>query len=428
MKHYLRSSLCALGAVLLTARLAFADGIVRDSVEATSGGRGGTNIANSDNGGVLLSNPAGILNSDGEGLAEIGFDTLITDIHFSNPLNDDVGAHTRPLELPMLSYWQKSDDGRWAAGIGIFAPAGFAAGWDLNNAVEGNKAYQSFGALVKVLPAFAYRVTDKLTVGATVGVAFSYAELETPFYLQSGPFAGTPVHMQLKGDGFAPTWSLGLQYQLTESTMLGVAYTSEDRFELDGHMQASVYGLGPQPVPARFDARTNIVWPQSVGVGIRQQVTERQRVSMDVLWYDWAHAMKSVDVELTNASNPLFTSLLGPDFHNAIPMDWWDSVSVRFGYEWFYSDMNILRAGYVYNSPQIPSSNLTPLIPATLEHTFTIGHGTTFDNNWRLDFAYQFAFGPERQVGTSALAGGDFSNSTITAQAHWISLSLTHTF
>ena len=127
---------------------------------------------------------------------------------------------------------------------------------------------------------------------------------------------------------------------------------------------------------------------------------------------------------MTNSTNPLFTNVLGPSFHDSIPLNWYDSFSVRMGYEWTYSGTNVLRAGYVYNSPQSPSATLTPLIPAILEHTFSIGHGS-YVYGWRLDLAYQFSFGPEREVNTSALAGGDFSNSTLNAQAHWLMVSLT---
>jgi long-chain fatty acid transport protein len=413
--------------VLLSAQLAKADGIECDSMEATSGGRGGTNIAHSDNGAVLLSNPAGILNVDGDGLVEVGANGLLTDLHYSNPLNDDVAAKTRPMALPMASFIEKTPDGNWAFGLGVFAPAGFAAGWDLNNPVEGNQSYKSFGALIKILPAVSYRVADGLTVGATLGLAASYVALDTPFNIQTGPFAGTPVHMDIKGDGYAPTWSLGMQYDLSPVTTFGLAYTSEDRFSLDGHLHADVYGLGPNPIPTEFNSRLNIVWPQSVGAGIKHQLTEHQRVSADVVWYDWTHAFQDAGLTLTNSTNPIFTQLLGPSFHDSIPLNWYDSFSVRLGYEWFYSENNVFRAGYIYNSPQSPSATLTPLIPAILEHTFTVGHGTNF-YGWRVDLAYQFSFGPEREVNTSALAGGDFSNSTLNAQAHWLMVSLTRQF
>ena len=118
MKNAFRNFVCVLLALLLTARGAVADGIIVDSLEAISAGRGGTNIAQSDNGGIILSNPSGILNAEGDGLAEIGAEGLITDLHYSNPLNDDVGAHTRPIALPAAAYFQKSDDGNWAYGLG----------------------------------------------------------------------------------------------------------------------------------------------------------------------------------------------------------------------------------------------------------------------------------------------------------------------
>lgn len=410
---------------LFLSRLALADGVECDSVEAISGGRGGTNIAHSDNGAVLLSNPAGIFNVDGNGLVEVGANGLITDLHYENPINDDTAAHTRPLALPMFSYIQKVPDTNWAFGLGVFAPAGFAAGWDLNNNVEGNQSYKSFGSLIKVLPAVSYQVVPGLTIGATLGVANSYIGLDTPFNVQTGPLAGVPVHMELRGDGYAPTWSLGMQYQLSPATTVGLSYTSEDRFNLDGHVQATIFT--PSPIPTEFNSRLSVVWPQSVGAGIKHQLTEHQRLSADVVWYDWKNAFKDAGLTLSDPTNPVVAGLIGQSYHDTIPLNWYDSFSVRLGYEWFYSDNNVFRCGYIFNSPQSPSDTLTPLIPAILEHTFTIGHGTNI-YGWRVDVAYQYSFGPEREQNTSALTGGDFSNSTLSAQAHWLMVSLTHSF
>jgi long-chain fatty acid transport protein len=418
-------AICVSLNVGILCRSTFANGIEVDALEATSGGRGGTNIAQSDNGAVLLSNPAAILNVDGDGLVEFGADGLLTDLHYSNPRNDDVAAHTRPMALPMFSVIEKLPDDNWAVGLGVFAPAGFAAGWDLNNNVEGNQSYKSFGSLIKVLPAVSYRVADGLTIGGTFGLAASYVSLDTPFNIQTGPFAGVPVHMKLIGDGYAPTWSLGMQYQLSPVTTFGLAYISEDRFDLDGHVHADVYGLGPNPIPTEFNSRLHINWPQSVGAGFKHMLTPNQRVSADVIWYDWKNAFQDAGLTLTDSTNPLFTHVLGPSFHDSIPLNWMDSFSVKVGYEWFYSPHNVFRAGYIYNQPQSPSDTLTPLIPAILEHTFTIGHGTTW-GGWRFDIAYQYAFGTERHEDTSALAGGDFSNSTFSSQAHWLMLSATY--
>ena len=359
MKYPLGASFRVFVALLLTSGSAYADGVVRDAFGATSTGRGGTNIAHSDNGAVLLNNPAGILNAPGEGLFEFGFDTVITDLDYADPENND-NARTNPLPLPGMAYFRRSENEDWAAGIGIFAPAGFSSSWDIENPVMGDSRYKSFGALMKVLPAFAYRATDRLSLGATFGVAASHVELETPFYLQTGALAGVPARLDLQATGAAPTWSLGLQFEATERTTMGLVYSSEDRFELDGSLKTSVFGLGPNPVPSRFDAEVDLVWPQSVGAGIRHRVNDWQRASLDIIWFDWSHAFDRVDMKLTNSSNPLFTAMLGPVIRDSILLDWDDSISVRTGYEWFYSETNIFRMGYTHNTRQLPSATLTP--------------------------------------------------------------------
>ncbi len=82
-----------LGLLLAFAGPAWADGLIRDGVGAVSTGRGGTNIAHSDNGAVLLDNPAGIINAPGRGLFEFGIDTLATDLHYSDAdPNDPIGG------------------------------------------------------------------------------------------------------------------------------------------------------------------------------------------------------------------------------------------------------------------------------------------------------------------------------------------------
>ncbi len=217
---------------------AWADGVVRDGIGAISIGRGGTDVSNSDNGAVLLDNPAGIGNVDGNGLFEIGVDTLVTDLNFSSPRTDSDARHTL-TPLPFLSYAEKSDDGRWAYGFGVFAPAGFGASYEINSPLFGPQQYRSLGALGKFLPGAAYHVTDQLTVGGTFGLAVSHVELQGPFVVQTGALRGVPSLLDVTTTGYAPTYSVGLQYKLDDQTMLGLAYTSESLFHRDGHATAA---------------------------------------------------------------------------------------------------------------------------------------------------------------------------------------------
>lgn len=402
-----------------------ADGVIRDGLGAISSGRGGTNIAHSDNGEILLDNPAGMVNIQGRRLFELSADLLMTDLHYTQPPDDNAFALFRPSGLPQVSFIRRSANGQWAVGLGAFAPAGFGAEFDLNNPIMGQQRYRSLGALAKVLPGVAYRVSDRLSVGATLGVAASHVELEGPIFLQSGQLRGAPSLLDLQATGATLAWSTGVQYQLSESTMLGVTYTGESRFRFHGRVSADVFGLGADPVHSDFDAAVGLTWPRSVGVGVRHDLCPHRRISADVIWYNWSQAFDTLGLRLTNPTNPLFAPL-GP-VQDQFPLDWRDSVSVRLGYEYFVTPCRVWRAGYVFHPNPVPDTTLTPYIPGTLEHAFSIGHGVRW-GIWNIDLAYQFSFGPDQQVTTSDFVGGDFDNSKIEARAHWISLSLLREF
>ncbi len=414
------TGLCVSGAT------ADADGVVRDSVGATSSGRGGANIAHSDNGAIILSNPAAIVNTPTTEMADFSIDTVLTDLRYADPENDK-SAKIRPYALPEFSYIRRSQDGRYAWGIGTFVPAGFGATWDLRNPVLGRRGYKTFSSLAKILPSAAIKLTDKLSVGATLGVAINHAELESPFFLQTGPLAGAPARLDLQGTGATPTWSLGMQYQLSDRTTIGASYISETRFKLKGRGTADVFlAPGAPPLTSRFDTQIDLDWPRSFGLGIAHQINHQHRVSLDVLYFDWSSAFDRLDLKFTNPSNPAFR-VFGPKIRDSLVLHWKDSISVRTGYEYFATPNDVIRAGYVFNSETIPSSTVTPLLPATLEHTFSLGYGKSV-NNHRFDIAYQYAFGPTRRVGKSQVVGGDFDFSKTRSQTHWIFLGYTKFF
>jgi long-chain fatty acid transport protein len=404
-----------------------ANGVIRDGIGARSMGRGGTNIAFSDNGAIILDNPAGMMGISGCGLTDISFDGLMTGLQYEDPFTSD-SAPLRPLALPELGVIRKSADGYWAYGLGIAAPAGFAAHFNLSDPVFGpDNKYSSFGALAKVMPALACQITDRFAIGATLGVGISRATLHGPYYIQTGAFQGTPTIVDVKASGATMIWSLGATYQLTDRTRLGLTYQSESRVTLEGDASVDILGMAPVPVPSDFDADLAITWPRSVGLGMVHDISCRHRVSTDLIWINWANAYDTLGMRLSNPSNPVVGAALGTSLGDEFPLHWRDSLSVRLGYEFLATDWSVWRLGYTYNLNQLPDETLTPYIPATLEHGVSVGWGCT-RGQYSLDVAYQFSIGPERTSGASSLVGGDFDSSSYNAQAHWISVALTRQF
>lgn len=394
-------------ALLSTAVLA--DGVILNGVAPRSLSRGGTNLGFADNGGILHDNPAAMTNIAGRGLIDVGAVNVFTRFTYADPDNNVSTSDYCPL--PQISYIQKSEDGIWAYGIGIFTPAGFSEKFDMAGPAPlvGQQRYQSYSALMKILPGLACQVTENLSVGGTFGVGVCYASLEGPYFLQdAGAYTGLPTVMNVHGTGATPVWSVASQYLLTDSTTIGATYTSVSNFNLSGNTSVTVPGLGN----SRYDSTLEAVWPQSVGLGVRQQLTPRSTFSTDVIWYDWSSAFNEFTLNLRDPSTPGFPPLV-----EHFPLRWRDSISVRLGYEQEVFAGQTFRCGYVHHRIPVPDETLTPFIQATLEHAVSAGYSWQW-NGWEVDAGYMYLWGPTRHVATSSFIGGDFDNSTHRAEVH----------
>ena len=249
-------------------------------------------------------------------------------------------------------------------------------------------------------------------------------ELEGPYFLQSpGPFQGTPNQFDFQGTGAAISWATGLQYLLTPTTTLGINYQAQTSFQLDGSTSVAIPGLGI----SRFDSTLDVEWPRTLGIGIKQQLSYVSRVGLDLVWFDWSSAFDAFDLTLTNPANPVFAAVIGDRLEERFPLDWRDSLSVRTGFERDLPGGRVIRAGYVYHRNPIPAATLTPFIQSTLEHAFSVGYGWQAFRS-QIDLAYQYSFSSDQTVSTSNFIGGDFDNSTLGTQAHWLSFSTIRRF
>jgi len=413
----------AVAAVLLCCATvpAWADGIHLNGVSPRSIGRGGTNLGFADNGAILFDNPAAAINISSEGLFEIGGGVLITDMRYSDP--DNASAHdVNAVPIPQFAIIRRAEfDENLAYGLGVFTPAGFSQTFQLEGQFPygGERTYKSWGSLTKIVPSLAYRVTDQLSIGGTLGVGFSHAELEGPYTLQNaGMLTGMPTVIDLQATGVTPIFSAGLQYLLTEATTLGLAYQSESRFQLEGNTRATLPVIGPYG----FDADVNMTWPRTLGLGVRHQLDPARVVAMDVIWFNWSSAFDDFGITLTDEAHPAATAI-----HEQFPLRWRDTVSFRFGYEELITANQTIRAGYVYHRNPIPSETLTPYTPAILEHCFSVGYGLRW-GLWDLDAAYMFTFSPRIAVGDSDFLGGDFDNSSYKAYTHFIGVNAIRRF
>ncbi|HEY2828169.1 MAG TPA: outer membrane protein transport protein [Pirellulales bacterium] len=402
------------------ARVAWSDGVMMDEISPRALSRGGTNQGFADNGCVIFDNPGAMVNINGCDMIDIGADGLLVSGWYSDPQNRlDTGTTFTPL--PQIAMIRKSADGDWAYGLGVFTPAGFADRFHAIGPDGAPHVYNSFGALLKILPAVSYRLTDRLSVGATLGVGVCYAQLNGPYFLQGPTLPGPLTILHTHNEGADLVWSTGLQYQLTDNTVFGATYQSASPFSLQGNTSVDV--LAPPLGSVRYDSTLHMEWPQSVALGIRHDLCPHRRVGVDVIWYDWQRAFDSFTLDLHNPNNGAFP----PQITDRLPLNWRDSVSLHVGYEQDLSSGMTFRMGYIFNPNPIPDSTLTPYIQAFMEQGATVGVGCKC-YGWDVDLGYVHEWGPTQHVGTSALVGGDFSNSDQRAAVDAILLGFIKTY
>lgn len=406
---------------------AFADGVMRDGIGAVSTSRGGTNLGFADTGTMILDNPGAMVHVDGCGLAELGADLLITDLDYSDPDNPGgVSSSNNPFPMGQLAVVRRLADRDIAVGLGAFSQAGFAATYRMNGPVPfpGEQTYKSVGAMMRILPGVSVALTDRLSVGATLGVAVSHTELEGPYFTQAQtPFIGTPTLLDLQATGAGLSWSIGMQYILSPQTTIGFLYQGETHIDAEGSARLTHPVLGS----SAYDLELETQWPSTLGVGLAHQLNPCTTIGIDLLWVQWAGAKDSYDMSLTNPTNPLFRAILGPEVPERFPLDWSNTISIRTGIQRQLGNGRVVRAGYVYHPNPIPNATLTPFIQTTPEHAVSVGHGWSI-GSYSFDVGYQYMFGTDRELGQSGFVGGDFYNSKSSAAAHWLLTSIIRRF
>jgi long-subunit fatty acid transport protein len=307
-------------------------------------------------------------------------------------------------------------------GLAAYLPGGYGAEYRLDHGIFGRQKYESEGMLLKVLPTAAFRFGKYVSIGGGLGFGYSTARFEVPYTFQTGAFAGQSAKVDLDTDAFGITGNFGIQVRPTDRLTIGASYISETLTEQDGDFKLDLSGgplagLFPDP-SASYDAEFNLRWPRSAGLGVSYRFDDA-RLSVDGVWFNWQDAFDRFTLRLSDGDNAGINAFVGSDeAKDVFPLGWRDSYSVRVGYELRLLEDTTLRLGYVYNLNPIPKRTLTPLLPGTLEHSFSIGLGKRL-GAFEVHVAYQYAFAREQHIEQSDLVGGDFDDSELDAQAHW---------
>jgi long-chain fatty acid transport protein len=146
-------------------------------------------------------------------------------------------------------------------------------------------------------------------------------------------------------------------------------------------------------------------------------------VVLQVDWINWSDAFDDLPITLRNGSNADLNGFAGSStLQDTPPLDWRDRFVYRVGVEYAVTPQVTVRGGYAYGKSPVPDATLTPLTAAIMEHSLGVGVGYRH-RRFLVDFAYQYSLPAAQRVGQSALLSGEYSNSRVEVEVHWLALT-----
>lgn len=249
-------------------------------------------------------------------------------------------------------------------GLGVYMPYGNTVEWE-----QGWKYQFQLQRIVLqsfyVQPTVAYRVHDKLSLGAGFILALGNVTLQRTVPLADAD--GNYRSAELEGRTYAFGFNAGIFGQLTPAFSYGISYRSEIQMSVEGgdarfEVPASVQSLFPEG--NTFDS--SLPLPAVLTIAFGYRATERLRFAADANRTFWG-TYESLEFRFATHTDAV-QDISDPRRYN-------DVWSYRLGAEFDVHEKLQLRAGVLYDMTPVDEGYMTPETPDVDRLGFTAGFG-----------------------------------------------------
>jgi long-chain fatty acid transport protein len=403
--------------------------------------------ASAEDASTIWFNPAGMTRIKGNQLV-IGGHLIAPSFDFDNK-----GSSTA-LGAPIVADGS-NDGGRFAVvpnfyyvhslsndlkvGVGINAPFGLATKYD-SDWVGKYQAIESEIVTINVNPSIAMQVTPNLSVGFGVSIQYIDATLNNKidftsicFAVSAGATTCGGVPGSTTNDGFAHLeaddisygFNLGLLYNTSEKTRVGLSYRSEIKHDLEGDADFTIptavaTGFGPLSagISATF-SNTNIDvqpdLPASMSLSIHHQWSSHVAVMADATWVGWS----SVPNLTIKFENPLLA-----DSVEELRLK--DNIRLSVGATYTTDGPWTFRTGFAYDEGAARNAaTRSSRFPDNDRYWLTFGASYQLNESMSIDTGYAHIFVPDTKInrigGSTSLLLGEYESDAdiLSAQLRW---------
>lgn len=398
MSRVMKKIFSSLFLFLFISGLCLANGLNLNGLGTRAVSLGGAFIGLADDFSLVYWNPAGA-----GFLRQPIFGSYLTDLiptaryQVAIPPDISIEAKTKLSHyLGFLAAYYRPISDRFTAGIGVYTPAGLGTNWqgkDFQQMTAG-VAYDwtSKVGMISISPLISWRVSDRLSVGATFNLNYGMFSLKRwagEADMGEGPMDLGQYDETLHGWGVGVT--LGVLARPAEWLSAGLTVKTPSTVKFKG--SAEMVFLGYAGYPGKSDLRRNIRWPWFIGVGAAMRPVEGLVLTADVQWTGWS----SVKELKTSYLDPFWAQMMAMSGYDRLRLDWMSRFQVRFGVEYRLTPEFSVRAGYYSDPAPVPDYTMNVLLPNFDFNSFNLGAGY----DWKglsISWGIEFLTGKKRDV------------------------------
>lgn len=305
------------------------------------------------------------------------------------------GGDTGELAFIPNIYFAKAVSDTIHLGIGINTPFGLKTEYD-NGWVGRYSAVKSEVKTININPAISFKASDHFSVGAGLNLQRTEATLTnaldfgTICYGLVGPATCSGVlHLtpqnadggvSIKGDDWGWGYNLGVIFQPSQASRIGVAYRSQIHYTLEGRVTFSnVPGALAAAMPDG-SVTAKLVLPDTLSASIAHKLDDQWELLADATWTHWD---KFKQLRVVRSSG---TQLLNQ------PENWENTMRYSLGASYRYNENLKLRAGIAYDESPVLDDFRTPRIPDNDRTWLSLGASYKLSPSSSVDAGYTHLF------------------------------------
>ncbi|GFM66022.1 membrane protein [Pseudomonas cichorii] len=385
----LKTSLGLTAALVSTQLLAGGFARTEQSISGMGIGQAGRASAAED-ASTVYGNPAGMARLEGRQItAGVAFIDASTDIsHVSGRSSGSNDGDMVPFSSVPFGFYTRQLDEHWAFGFGVYAPFGLST--DYENGFQGRMfASKSDIKVVTLQPTISYAFNDRLSIGFGPTLNRIAGTLESDITLSP---AIPDTHVKVKGDDTALGFNVGVLFNATDTTRVGLTYHSKVDYKLDCHTQVAT-GAGTPPLllaSNRYDCTLKVTTPESYDFSVTQELSDAWTLYASATWTGWSRLQ---DLSLRNqpisaAQGGSLASALTGSIQEGL--NWHDTWAYAIGTAYRLNPQWVLRTGLMFDQSPTSNTNRSPRTPTGDRRIFSLGVGYNVTPQLTIDLAYSY--------------------------------------